>query len=310
MQLHPVVRSLQTAMDRVPKSAWHVIIGVFIGDFIASFVHFLEDNYIRYHPHNPGFINNIAISNELHHHFPRLMTGISYWENMQESALGFAAFAILMFLFARKTFLRYWIVIFAAGAIISTANLIHRFQHHRDCNRPVLITALMNMGIIQGREEHRAHHLGIPDNKYSVSLSFTNHIYDTLQIWNILKVVLMLIGFKPCMVSSNIWVEDTQICPQPLFRKTGSRKPRAGDVDITELHKKMYAKLRQIRETHRCAYYTAAPHDHLDHRCSGNSPEFCLDKDIDPGYNMVDFEREYLVKDDEELIRSCSLEEC
>ena len=310
MKLHPAVAALQKLIDSVPRAAWHAVIGVFIGDFIASFIHFLEDNYIRYHPANPGFLNNIALSNELHHHFPRLMTGISYWENMQESTIAFVAIAALLFLFARGTFLRYWVVILSAGAIISTANLIHRLQHHRDCNRPVLATALMRMGVLQGREEHRAHHMGVPDNKYSVSLAFTNPIYDTLQIWNIIKVVFMFIGFKPCMVSSNIWVEDTQICPRPVFRRTGRRQPKAGDVDITELHKKLFAKLREIREKHKCAYYAASPHDHLDHRCDGNSPEFCLAPEIDPGYKMLDFEREYLVRDDAELIKSCALEDC
>lgn len=299
------------AKPMLPPRAWHAIAGVLIGDFASAFVHFLEDNYLRYHPSHPEWLNRVALGNELHHHFPRLMTGISYWENMKEATLAFSAAALAFFLVARKTFVRYWVAVVAAGLVVSTGNLIHRFQHERDCNRPMLATILMKAGIIQGRSEHRAHHAGVPDNNYGVSLAFTNPVYDTLQVWGFLKALLAAFGVRPCMVSSNIWVEDTEVCPRRLFRRTGAREPEVGDVDVTGLHARLLERLRRIRSKNKCAYYAASPHDYLQHRCEGNQPEFCLEReDEDPRLSISDLEHRQLESGDEGLVRASRLDEC
>ena len=72
------------------------------------------------------------------------------------------------------------------------APLLHRFQHERDCHRPALVTALMRAGLLCSRDQHRVHHQQ-PDRRYSVVLSFTNHVYDGLGVWAGLEALVTLL---------------------------------------------------------------------------------------------------------------------
>ena len=247
-----------------------LIIGVIIGDFLAALVHFIEDNYMRYRPEQPNWMNKIALDNELHHHFPRLLTASSHWDVVFESIIVALVGALILIMFVPKFTKKYADVIATALLVASQGNGIHRFQHMRDCERPWIISKLMECYILQPREMHRSHHLGIPDGRYAVILSFTNPIYDSLCIWDVLRTGLKLLNLHPCYVSSNLWVKDEAICPESLSFENDETKI---------LFKKMMSRLKELREENVCAYYSRNE-DFKNFRCDGNPQEFCFDRDI------------------------------
>lgn len=164
-----------------------VAIGLLIGDLVVALVHFLEDNYVRYDPRRPWYLtwlNEIAINDELHHHAPRIMTGSTYWDNMEQSVLAWAAASVGLFAIphSRRFLLRHLSAYIAASVVLCTANLMHRFAHERDNHRPAFATLLQKYGIVEGREQHRLHHTGNPDRMYGSFLSFTGPIYDRMCI--------------------------------------------------------------------------------------------------------------------------------
>lgn len=247
-----------------------LMIGVLIGDFLAALVHFLEDNYMRYRVGQPAWMNKIALDNELHHHFPRLLTAGSHWDVVFESVVVALGIALALGLLLPRFTRRYADVIATALLVASQGNGIHRFQHMRRCERPWLVTKLMDMYILQPREMHRSHHQGIPDGRYAVILSFTNPIYDGLRIWDGLRAVLKIFHLHPCYVSSNLWVKDEAECPTPLSFK---------DEPTRQLFKRMLSRLRDLREENVCAYYSRNQ-DFGSFRCDGNPKEFCFDRDV------------------------------
>ncbi len=267
-----ILTYIQTPAHSLGQRALRVGIGILLGDFIASFLHFIEDNYLRYRPGQPTVLNDIALDNELHHHFPRLMTGSSYLDVIFESAavalLAVAALWVIVPDFLRDN----GDIVAVAIAFATQGNAVHRWQHMRDCQRPAAVSLLMRIGVLQSREMHRSHHVGVPDGRYSPLLSFTNPVYDTLRVWDVLRALLRVVGLQPCMVSSELWVRDEAVCPKPID---------LDDAEVRGVARKMREQLRAFREENACAYYGNNATDFVDARCESNPMQFCFGRDVD-----------------------------
>jgi len=198
-----------------------IALGILVADFAAAFFHFFEDNYLPY-TDAPGTLGEIARDNELHHALPYSMTTPPITTNVRVSvviALLVAAGLVILapgFAATHKTMLAAMVI---AGTL---SNLVHRWQHERDCTRPKVITALQNAGVLVGRSQHKEHHQD-PERRYGVLLGFTNYIYDGLHIWDILRWLIPFELFpKPGVdayrgvVPRHIQEELEETCPRKL----------------------------------------------------------------------------------------------
>lgn len=173
---------------------WDLVAGVLAGDFLTAAVHWAEDCYLPW-TDEPGLLGEIARANELHHFVPYGITAGTYLDNVKVSfgLLG-AVFAVLL-LVAPAWSRAHWVFLATLAVVMGVANLLHRFQHERDCTRPAIVTALQRLGILVSRDQHSRHHRE-PRGNYGVVLGFTNAVYDGLGVWTGLETLAGACGLR------------------------------------------------------------------------------------------------------------------
>lgn len=202
-----------------------VAAGVLAADFLTAALHWFEDTYLP-HTDSPGLLGDISRDNDMHHFIPYSITAGSWWDNCKVSCQLLAAAAALLLVAAPRWAWRRRVFLGSAFATMALANLLHRFQHERDCTRPALVTGLQRLGILCSRDQHSVHHhdTGV---KYSVVLGFTNAVYDSLGVWRFFELLTSAFGVPPSARKPGVgryaqlydpWLADNMArdCPEPL----------------------------------------------------------------------------------------------
>lgn len=198
--------------------ATQIAMGIVFVDFSAAFFHWMEDTYLHW-TDSPGVMGDIARANEMHHYIPYSITTSSVFDNMKVTTLMSLVFAAGAYMVAPKWTVKHSLFIVTVVVLGSLVNVIHRYEHERECKRPPFITMLQRAGILVSQEQHTAHHK-YPDEKYGVFLGFTNHIYDTLGVWRFLEAVLPFTPHTPPSVletkhNYDAWLRDNMDKPCP-----------------------------------------------------------------------------------------------
>jgi hypothetical protein len=175
--------------------ALKVLSGILLADFLTAATHWVEDTYLP-HTRAPGVLGSIARDNDMHHFIPFSITAGSWWDNVKVSAGLLAVVALGVVAIAPRWAARHRVLLASTAAAMAVTNLLHRFQHERECSRPRLITALQRAGVLESSHMHAVHHRR-SDVRYSVLLGFTNAVYDTLGVWRGLEAALGVAGIKP-----------------------------------------------------------------------------------------------------------------
>lgn len=175
-------------------AALKVLAGLLAADFATAAVHWAEDTYLP-HTRAPGLLGQIARDNDMHHFIPFSITTGSYWDTSRVSVGLLAVAAAAALALAPAWAARHRVALGTAAAAMAVTNLLHRFQHERDCSRPRIVTALQRAGVLESSQKHAVHHRR-SDVRYSVLLGFTNDIYDGLGVWRGLEAVLSLAGLR------------------------------------------------------------------------------------------------------------------
>src|SRR5262252_5088879 len=115
---------------------------VLAADFVAGFIHWLEDAYVR--EDTPLVGKLIARPNIVHHHCPRYMTRHSWLQSSWDLAL----FAVGLVLVAWKFhFLTWHVWVFAA--LTANANQVHKWSHRTRAENGRLISFLQDIRVLQ-----------------------------------------------------------------------------------------------------------------------------------------------------------------
>jgi hypothetical protein len=226
-----------------------IVAGIVVADVGTSFFHWMEDTYLWYgHP----VFTQVSIDNEMHHYRPRTITYWNTWQTVENSVY-FVVLAVGIFALKLPP-ARYAPFLLTACLTGSTVNLLHKFLHQRDCERPGFVTALQRSGVLVSRATHKRHHSDdVSHRDYGVILAPLNSLYDAIGLWDRLEFGASCLGLPPCKKrganaygdadeSDNFDVE----CPRPL---TGE--------DVA----KYYERLRQMFDADRGVPYSkCAPH--------------------------------------------------
>jgi len=175
---------------------WDTFFGILVADFVVAGFHWFEDTYLEYTA-RPGFIGDIARDNDMHHAVPFAITRETYFSNVRVTLI-LAIVVLGIWIAIMPTFARHHPAFFGAIFVVATmSNLLHRWQHERDCARPWIVTSLQRLGVLCSRDQHASHHEH-PDEKYGAVLGFTNPVYDTLGIWRGLEMIVRAFtGIEP-----------------------------------------------------------------------------------------------------------------
>lgn len=216
--------------------------GVLAADFLTAAAHWFEDTYLP-HTEAPGLLGDIARDNDMHHFIPYSITAGSWWNNVKVSVQLLAGIGILLLALAPRWAWRRRVFLGTTAAAMALANLVHRFQHERDCTRPVAVTLLQRLGVLCSREQHSVHHRE-SHLKYGVLLGFTNAVYD-LGVWRALEFMLATLGMQPSARKRGAeayaalhddWLRDNlaRECPKPLTE----RRLRRYYARLAEAHRR------------------------------------------------------------------------
>ena len=168
---------------------------IVLADFLTAAAHWFEDTYLPW-TDTPGILGDIARDNEMHHAVPFTITSVGWWANVKVSIGLLAVAGVALGIVAPRFAVRHARFLAVLAVAMGASNLLHRFQHERDCTRPAVVTLLQHAGILCDRNQHVAHHAD-PTGRYSVLLGFTNVVYDGLGVWRALEVVLRVAGMRP-----------------------------------------------------------------------------------------------------------------
>ncbi|HTB63826.1 MAG TPA: fatty acid desaturase CarF family protein [Opitutales bacterium] len=160
-----------------------ILATVLAADFVAGFVHWLEDAYAR--EDTPILGPLVARANIIHHHYPRHFTRLSWWQ----SSWDLLCLCALLVLAAWATGLLTWEV-WLFAMLTTNANQIHKWAHRtRKENGPV-ISFLQDIHLVQTPRHHALHHTNPKECHYCTTTNLLNPILDGLRFWEGLECLL------------------------------------------------------------------------------------------------------------------------
>ena len=159
------------------------ILTVFAADFVAGFIHWLEDAYVR--EDTPLIGKYVARPNIVHHHYPRYMTRHSWWQTSWDLTV---VSAILVAVAWCTGLLTWEVWVFAI--LSANANEFHKWEHRTRKENGRLISFLQDIHILQSAKHHARHHTDPKNSHYCTITNFLNPVLDNLRFWDGLEWAL------------------------------------------------------------------------------------------------------------------------
>jgi ubiquitin-conjugating enzyme E2 variant len=156
---------------------------VFAADFVAGFIHWLEDAYIR--EDTPLIGKRIARPNIVHHHYPRFMTRHNWLQSSWDLLLVSAILVVAAWCLGVLTW-QVWL--FAALSV--NANEFHKWEHRTRKENGRLISFLQDIKLLQNARHHARHHTDPKNSHYCTMTNVLNPVLDGLHFWDGLEWLL------------------------------------------------------------------------------------------------------------------------
>lgn len=168
-----------------------VISAYLMSDFLMGMFHWLKDTYFS--PHTFYIGKRFIWNSRLHHIKPRYITQFSNWKIFMDSAKW-----TLLWMAPLTYFIGINLFTCILFFMIGINDIIHKYAHTLDHERPKLITLLQKTNIIQSREEHYQHHISPHEINYCPITPYLNGVLQKVNFWRRLEsVVEKISGVKP-----------------------------------------------------------------------------------------------------------------
>lgn len=170
---------------------FQIIAAYLLGDFIMGIYHWMKDTYFS--PFTPVIGQLMIWNSRLHHIRPRYVIEFSDWQLFSDSAKWTAFWMVpLMYLTGINTFM---VTLFL---VISLNDVVHKYAHMLDFERPKWATTLQKIGLLQSHEEHHLHHVEPHIVNYCPVTPYVNQILEHIQFWRKLEnMIERYTGIKP-----------------------------------------------------------------------------------------------------------------
>jgi len=168
-----------------------IIAAYLFADFIMGIYHWIKDTYFS--PFTPIIGKTLIWGSRLHHIRPRYVIEFNDWDLFWSSAkwtfiwigpllyfTGISIFVITLFL------------------LIALNDVIHKYAHMLDNERPLWATFMQKIYIFQSHDEHHLHHISPHEIHYCPITPYTNKILEKINFWRKMEnMIERYTGVKP-----------------------------------------------------------------------------------------------------------------
>ena len=163
-----------------------IVCAYLTADFVMGLFHWFKDTYFT--PFTPLIGKEFIWNSRLHHVKPRYIIEFTNRQIMMSSGKWVIVWMIpLIWLIGAGTF-----TISLAIVIISN-DVVHKYAHMMDHERPLIITFLQKYRIIQSCAEHHLHHVCPYNINYCPITSYVNPVLEYINFWRNLESIISLI---------------------------------------------------------------------------------------------------------------------
>jgi hypothetical protein len=167
-----------------------IILGYLFADFLTGIYHWIKDSYFS--PFTPLIGRKFIWMSRLHHVRPKYVTEISDYDLLKSSSLWTLLWMWPLFLWYGLDPFLLTLLLF-----ISLNDVIHKYAHLEDSERPIWATYLQVMKFVQSPSEHYHHHHSLHDKYYCPITPYVNAILEPIHFWRIMEYLIeKIIGVK------------------------------------------------------------------------------------------------------------------
>lgn len=165
------------------KFIFDIFGGYILADFIMGIYHWFKDSYFG--PLTPIIGKKFIWGSRLHHLRPRFVTEFSNMDLFKSSAMWTMIWMAPLILI-----LEFSPFILSLFLTISLNDVIHKYAHLKDIERPQIVTIMQKLYILQSYEEHHIHHTYPHDTNYCPITPYVNFILEYVNFWRRLEAVV------------------------------------------------------------------------------------------------------------------------
>jgi len=172
-----------TTLLQLPIVFAEIVGIVALADFLAGVVHWLEDAY--FNEETPVIGPLVIRPNIVHHHLPRYMTKLNWWESSRELVvLGSVVVGGAWMLHALT-----WQVWFFVALSVN-ANQVHKWSHQSRAENGTIVSRLQDWKVLQTVQHHGLHHKDPKNTYYCPITNFVNPALERIRFWNHLESII------------------------------------------------------------------------------------------------------------------------
>lgn len=160
-----------------------IITGYLIADFIMGVYHWIKDTYFS--PFTPIIGKTLIWGSRLHHIRPRYVIEFSDRDLFWSSAKWTLIWMVPLSYFTGITV--FMVVLFL---IISLNDVIHKYAHMLDIERPKWITFMQNIYLIQSHDDHHLHHISPHEINYCPITPYVNIFLEEINFWKKMETII------------------------------------------------------------------------------------------------------------------------
>lgn len=180
---------------------FEIILGYLMADFLVGLFHWFKDTYCT--PNTMIIGRKIIWPSRLHHLRPRYVTEFSDWDLIKSSGSWTLIWMGPLFYFVGISLFNLTLFI-----VIAFNDVVHKYTHVLDFERPKLVATLQSLYIIQAHDEHHQHHISPHVVNYCPITPYLNFVLEKINFWRRLEdTVEKTFGLKPREVADN-YIED------------------------------------------------------------------------------------------------------
>ena len=177
-------------LDTLIVAIIKIITAYLSGDFLVGIFHWIKDTYFS--PQTPFIGQKLILPSRLHHIKPRQVTeqsNLSLFINSSTWTLWMLPFLVT------SAFDTFYVALFLT---IGLNDVIHKYAHMLDNERPYIINLLQKLYIIQAYDEHHLHHISPHEVNYCPITPYVNVLLEKINFWKFLeKIIELVTGYKP-----------------------------------------------------------------------------------------------------------------
>lgn len=178
-----------------------ILAGYLLADFVLGIYHWFKDTYFG--PFTPFIGKHMIWGSRLHHIRPRYVCEFSDWQLFWSSAKWTLIWMGPLFLFAGPTpFLA------ALFLVISLNDVIHKYAHMLDDERPRWASFLQKIYVFQTYDEHHLHHISPHEVNYCPITPYVNIVLEELNFWRWLEGLVEKYTGAKARAHNDEFIED------------------------------------------------------------------------------------------------------